>query len=359
MINKISATIDAKKIHSICINCCGLLGDTLIRVPFIEALAKLCTEAKITVITDKGKEILLRNHPAVTHVLTFNRQKSPRWTYIKDLIHFIFCLRRNRYDLLINLYGGGSSVGITKFSKAKYRLGFYRNTKEKKAYTHGMAWPNYIMDSLMYHWGQQFGLLLSPFALQPEDLRAGTTFIPTATAVIKAKTIIQETTQAWVLINLGAGDARKIWPIENYFTIAKWLHATYDYHIGIFINPGQEYLATNFIKRAKAENFTAVTPLKIPDLDIIGALMQQAKFVISGDTGLMHIAFGVKAPIVTIFSHTRPEHVAPEDVMFIPCFIEDRHKKNDFDIPMGKEDLSVDYVKNKIVQLQEKLNQPI
>lgn len=340
--NKQALNIDATQIYSICINCRGLLGDTLIRVPLIEAIATTCPQAKITAITDPGRQILLKNHPNVNNIITFNRQKKPLFNYLKGFIAFTKQIRNAHYDLMIDLYGGGSSISITQFSKAKYRIGFYRNRREKTAYTHGVAYPHHLWDSRMYHWGQQFGLLLKPFGLGTNDLRAGTTFIPTINAQQQASNIMTNIKQPWILINMGAGDIRKIWAVEKYLALAKWLQQTYDYHIGVFVNPGQENLAKEFVQLASAAAFTAFTALDLSDLDIIGALIQKAKFVISGDTDLMHLAIGVKAPTLAIFTHTRPEAVQPEDVCFIACFIANENKKNAFGMPMGCEDLSLE-----------------
>jgi len=40
--------------------------------------------------------------------------------------------------------------------------------------------------------------------------------------------------------------------------------------------------------------------------------------------------------------------VQAKDILFVPCFIEDRNKKNAFGITMGSPDLSVKYVQQKI-----------
>lgn len=343
------------KIQKICINCCGLIGDVLIRTPFVEAVSKIYPHAKITAITDEGREELLNNHPNINNVITYKRNKKLRFSYIVNIIKFIRQLRKNKFDLIINLYGGGSSAVITKWSNAHLRLGFYRNDKEKKVYTYGVPWPEYEMSSQLYHWGQQFGLLLKPFSVFPKDLLAGVTFIPTTEAQEKAHKIIAKVNRPWVLMNMGAGDTRKLWNIDNFVSTAIWLHDSYGYHIGVFVNPGQEHLAKKFSSVAEEQKFASFSLLDVMDFSTIGALMQRANFIITGDTGLMHIAIGVKSRVLTLFTHTRPEAVMPRDVLLIPCFIEDTNKLNQYGVPMAIEDLSLDYVKNKIVDLHQQL----
>ena len=95
--------------------------------------------------------------------------------------------------------------------------------------------------------------------------------------------------QSSVFINMGAGDTRNIWAVKKYAALAKRLQQTYDFHIGVFVNPGQENWAKESLRLAHAAAFTTFTILNVPSLDGIGALTQKAKFVSSGDTGLMHL----------------------------------------------------------------------
>ena len=221
--------VNPKNIYSICINCCGLIGDTLIRTPFIEAIKKKCPHATIDIITDVDKTTLLENHPDVDKIITFNRNKKPTLKYLKDLLTVIKIIRKAHYDLMINLYGGGSSPQITKISRAKHRWGFYYKKKHKSIYTYGCK--NINTNTSLSHWGQALGVILKPFNIEPKNLRRGTTFIPTEDARQKANTILKTANKSWVLFNMGAGDARKMWPVKSYLQIAKWLQLTYDYRV--------------------------------------------------------------------------------------------------------------------------------
>jgi heptosyltransferase-1 len=333
--------INHSELKAICVNCLGLMGDVLIRTSFIEAVAKRCPDAKITIIVEPNRDILLRNHPDVDHIIIFNRNKKPRLQYFRNLCSLIRTLRKNKFDLLINLYGGGSSASITRLSNAKYRFGFYYKQQHAKAYTYALPHPVFTE-----HWGKSFGVLLEPLGIGSKDLRAGTSFIPTEQAHFGANKIMKNNTQPWVLINLGAGDVRKIWSIKNQVSLAKWLVEKYNYHLGVFVNIGQEYLAKEFAKLyGDSDNITYLDNLS---LDIIGALMSKAEFIISGDTGLLHLAFGVKATTIALFTYTRPEQVLPEDCICIPCFIEDPNLLNDHGVRGGTLDIPVETVQKAI-----------
>ena len=81
--------LNLDNIKTICINCLGLLGDVLIRTTVIETIAKQCPHATITVIVEPGRDILLRNHPDIDHIILFNRNKKPRFQYLKNLLTLI------------------------------------------------------------------------------------------------------------------------------------------------------------------------------------------------------------------------------------------------------------------------------
>ncbi len=50
--------------------------------------------------------------------------------------------------------------------------------------------------------------------------------------------------------------------------------------------------------------------------------MLECDYVVTGDTALMHLAFGLKRPTLVLFTYTRPEMVAPDDAPCIGCFVE-------------------------------------
>jgi ADP-heptose:LPS heptosyltransferase len=328
------------------IYCCGLFGDVLIRTPFIEKVAELFPQAQITAIVDPNREPLLANHPAVQTILVFDRRKTSRWKYFKNFFSFIKTLQQQKFDLYFDLYTGGSSALIAKLSGAKYRFGFFFNKKMKACFTHA-----YQKSMFSGHWGQELGYLLSEFKVKPSDLRAGTTFNITPAAQAAAQEIMTKRAKPWVLINLGAGCEKKIWPIERQVEIAQWLAETYDFHIGIFQNPGQEYLTTEFAGEALTKNFKQYQILPTLPIDVAAAVIQAARFVITGDTGIMHLAFGVKTPTIILFTYTRPEIVMPSDCIAKACFIPHPTEQDALGRPVGERNLSVDIVKQNIEEL--------
>lgn len=90
----------------------GLKGDLFIRIPLIEALKERFPQARITVVVDPGNVIVLANHPAVDHVFPFGRKKKPLYRYMFHAIRNALLLRRQRFDLSLDLYAVHGTGGV-------------------------------------------------------------------------------------------------------------------------------------------------------------------------------------------------------------------------------------------------------
>lgn len=101
----------------------AFLGDVILATPVISELKRLHPEAEIDVLVRKGNEAILKNHPAIHEVFSFNK-KQGKW---KEMWRLLGIFRSKRYDEVINLQRFGSSGIITFLSKGKRKIGFDKN----------------------------------------------------------------------------------------------------------------------------------------------------------------------------------------------------------------------------------------
>lgn len=101
----------------------AFLGDVILSTPLISELRRLFPEATIDVLVKKGNEGLLANNSKIRHVYTLDKSNG-KWRSISTLIR---TFRTNKYDLLINLHRFGSSGIISVLSGAKEVCGFDKN----------------------------------------------------------------------------------------------------------------------------------------------------------------------------------------------------------------------------------------
>jgi ADP-heptose:LPS heptosyltransferase len=339
-------SLKLRSIERICVFAWGLIGDLFIRIPVIEALKQRYPNARMTVVVDPRGEEVLAQHPDVDEVLVFSRAKKPILTYLLGLFRNISYMRRQHYDLTVDLYGSGSSPHITRWVSARWRLGFDHTPILRKVNNILAPHPSFIATS----WHLALGKILKPLGI--DRVRQGTTFICSAQAHHYADGLLQHVKGPLVAINPGAGAKNKCWPVERFVALAQRLVAQ-DFKILLFTNPGQEHLADEF--ESLYGNEASLIRVPVVYLDKEGALMQHCDFVVTGDTSLLHLTMGVKVPFLGIFLVTHPACVLPEDVLHEVCFQEGRASDKVQDT-VSPSDLPVDYVYSQALKLIDRLN---
>jgi heptosyltransferase-2 len=96
----------------------------------------------------------------------------------------------------------------------------------------------------------------------------------------------------------GAAHATKRWPIAHWSALADRLRAA-GYRLVVVGGPEDRGLAQQL-----AAGGAAVSAAGECSLQETGALLQRARVVVSGDTGVMHMATGVGTPVVALFGPT-------------------------------------------------------
>ncbi len=101
----------------------AFLGDVILATPVIAELKRLFPASEISILVKKGNESLLENNPHLHEVFTFEKSKGK----YRELSRLVRRFRKNKFDLAINLHRFGSSGLITILSGAKRTIGFDKN----------------------------------------------------------------------------------------------------------------------------------------------------------------------------------------------------------------------------------------
>lgn len=111
-----------------------------------------------------------------------------------------------------------------------------------------------------------------------------------------------------VVLHPGAGAPARCWPVERYATVAAALR-TRGLRVVATGGPGENDLVARLAKEAR-----------LPDTDVfsgglpfprLSALVAGARAVVSGDTGIAHLAVAHATPTVTLFGPVPPRHWGP------------------------------------------------
>jgi ADP-heptose:LPS heptosyltransferase len=100
----------------------AFIGDVVLATSLIESLGATKLY-KISILVRSGNEALLENHPHLDKILVWNKKKNK----FKNLIELLFKIRKEKFDVVINLQRFGSTGFLTSFSGAKNKIGFSKN----------------------------------------------------------------------------------------------------------------------------------------------------------------------------------------------------------------------------------------
>lgn len=100
----------------------AFLGDVILATPLVENLSRQFPHATIDFLLKKGNESLLSGHPKINQLLIFDKSNKRR-----SFIALLKLIRKEKYDLVVNLHRFASSGLLTITSGAKETRGFKKN----------------------------------------------------------------------------------------------------------------------------------------------------------------------------------------------------------------------------------------
>jgi heptosyltransferase-1 len=134
-----------------------------------------------------------------------------------------------------------------------------------------------------------------PLTLRPEDEKQVT------------QELARHNLVDFYVLNPGGGWRSKCWPPERYGELHHRLAVQHGWRGIVTFGPGEEGLAEELISAAGNS-----APLALPlSLGPLMALLRRAKFVVSADTGPLHLASALGAPVVGLYGPTDPARNGP------------------------------------------------
>ena len=101
----------------------AFIGDVVLATGLLETLHLEYPGAELDLLVRKGNEALFGDHPFLHKVLIWDKQKS-KYKHLFEVLHQI---RKNKYDLILNLQRFAATGFLTAFSNAKRTIGFDKN----------------------------------------------------------------------------------------------------------------------------------------------------------------------------------------------------------------------------------------
>jgi ADP-heptose:LPS heptosyltransferase len=340
------------------------LGDVSRTVPALVTLRNAMPHAQIDWLVRGQFADVIRHHPALNHIVEFDRDKLGRPTPqgITHLRQWSRRLRQGRYDITIDLQGLARSGGFSWLTRAPRRIG-YANARE-------FGWLGYTerhhVDASLHAVDRMLGLMHAAGFEPSHDMSlyvgdadrqwwdawlreqgiaevqsrtsggmggqfdGGTGVSPVIDASRRTSTDsaadgrptggtpvppIRSTTQGsdaadYFVLAPTARWRCKCWPLERYTEVGRRLLDSREAgsHLIVIASPGEQAYIQPLLDALGPTGRVHCPPTTVGRMM---AVLQRAGLLVCNDSAPLHIAVGLDRRIVTIFGPTDPSLVGP------------------------------------------------
>ena len=291
-----------------------LIGDVVLTTPLLRALRRRYPDARLTYLVEPAAVPVVRGNPNLAHLVVAPKRRG--LARVRDDISMARRLRRQRFDVAIDLHGGPRAAWFTWASGAPMRIG-YAIKGRAWMYTHviGRTPDEAPRASVANQWD-----LLAPLDVGPPDPARDPLEMaedPEAVASVERRLREARITAAHpiVVVHVSAGNPFRRWPRESFEALVVAL-ARRDASRRIILTSGpSDASAANAIadgaRAALGPAAAAVPDVGEFDLAELRALVERAAVYIGGDSGPLHSAGTTTTPMVALLGPTLPERSMP------------------------------------------------
>jgi len=267
----------------------AFIGDVILCTPVITELKRLYPDAHIDMVVRKGNESLVANHPDISQLFVWNKKKGK----YKSLLQTIRAIRNYKYEEVINLQRYASAGLICRFTKAKHKVGFEKNSFP---FIYSRRVPHQIGDgthevernlsTIAHHKGAR-AKVRPQICPKEEDKRTVETY---------------KTNRYYCIAPASVWYTKQL-PIEKWIELCQYLcKKGIVYIVG---GPADQNLGEQLQNAVNHQNLHNLCG----ELTLLesAALMKDAVMNYVNDSGPMHLASAVNAPTRAFFCSTIPE----------------------------------------------------
>lgn len=280
-------------------------GDVLLMTPVLTQLKQALPQADIDAMVYQDTAPVLQNNRYISQVITYDKNwKKKNW--FQKIYHEVTLLRfirKQHYQIVINLTEGDRGAIVALISGAKIRVGFDPQGqgffKKKSIYSHLVlegAIPKHIVEKNLD--------AIRSIGIFPSQWDRDIYFQePDPGFILKVlnKNLLQP--KSYLLIHPFSRGEFKRWPMASFAQLIKKLHLRGETIALTSHRVPNEIAAVEKIMQLAPE-VPIINLAGQDDLQDFAALILGSKLLICIDALPLHLAVGLKAPVVTIFGPT-------------------------------------------------------
>lgn len=272
----------------------AFIGDVVLGTAVLEQLHQYFPDAPIYYLVRKGNESLLKNHPFLTEVFVWDKSNNKQINLWKMMLR----IRSEKFTHVINLHRFATSGLLTIFSGAPYTVGFDKNPF-----------------SFLFHQKFPHQIDISINNVFKHEIERNQSLIENLTGIKEAKPRLYPTvddekfvqqfvSKPYICIAPSSVWFTKQFPKEKWIELIKALPSKYS--ILLLGGPGDKELCSSISESCNSiDNKPLNLAGKLSFLQS-AALMKQAIMNYVNDSGPLHFASAVDAPVTAIFCSTIP-----------------------------------------------------
>lgn len=266
----------------------GGMGDAILLAATIRTIRNSFPDAFITVLAERRNAAVFSMISEVNQVLNYD--------CARELIQILL----NKYDVVIDTEQWYRlSAVVARLIRAPVKIGFGTNER-RRMFTHGVQ---YDLDANEPY---NFATLLQPLGIDCRGNVGIVTQVLPLQAVSKAGKLLQPfSLESFVVIFSGASIPEKRWGADRFSHVAQKLTKS-GYRI-VVVGGKEDRADGDIIAEAEGLNLAGMT-----SLSETAAVIARSRLVISGDSGVLHIAVGLGIPTVSLFGPSSVKKWAPK-----------------------------------------------
>lgn len=267
---------DLVEVHRLLLIRPGGIGDAVLLVPAIHALRCAYPKTEIHVLAER------RN--AATFLLSSDTDKIFCYDRPKELLSAFFSV----YDVIIDTEQWHRlSAVVARLIRSNYKIGFATNERSRM-FTHGI---DYSHDE---HEMESFAHLLVPLAITCAPVFDNPSLSVPSGATEHAERLLADLGRPFVCLFPGASIAERRWGADNFRSLARRL--LQDGLQVVVIGGAEDREAGEAIVKDGGLNLAGRTSL--PET---AAILKKSALLVSGDSGVLHLAVGLGTLTVSLF----------------------------------------------------------
>ncbi len=285
------------------------IGDVIHTLPSLAALRRFYPDAHITWVVEEAAADIVKNHPYLNEVIVSRRKSWQKYFKagqlrrpLREMKLFLRQLRLRPYDLVIDFQGLLKSSVIVYLSRGKRKLG-YDSLQELS----GLFVNEKIPEDMNKHAVDRyldFPRYLGAAADEAEFILPRNHEAETAVQALLDEYNLKD--KNFIAINPVAYWETKLWDDDNFARLADLIKNNLKMDV-VFTGSNKESIE-------KITSGMAACGINLggkTSLSELACLYKKARFVITTDSGPMHLAAAVGTPVIALFGPTDPARTGP------------------------------------------------